>query len=60
MDPDYERFSKHEVQELDALLTKLMLYLQSVTDSEPDEKVVPKFALELTNLPSVEELLMRF
>jgi hypothetical protein len=34
MNPDYEKLSKYEVPELDALLTKLMLYLQSVTDSE--------------------------
>jgi hypothetical protein len=38
MNPDCEKLSKSEVHELDALLTKLMLYLQSVTDSEPDDK----------------------
>jgi hypothetical protein len=59
MNPDCEKLLKNEVPELDALLTKPMLYLQSVTDSEPDDKV-PKLNLELKNLPSEEELLRRF
>ena len=59
MNIEYERLSKNEVQELDALLTKLLLYLQSVSDSEPDDKV-PKLSLELKNLPSDEELLRIF
>lgn len=59
MNIDYEKLSNNEVQNLDALLAKLMLYLQSVSDSEPDDKV-PKLSLELKNLPSEEELLRRF
>ena len=59
MNIDYERLSKIEVQEIDDLLKKLMLYLQSLCDSELDDKD-PKLSLELTNLHSDEELLRRF
>ncbi|MEY3904058.1 MAG: hypothetical protein RL189_3364 [Pseudomonadota bacterium] len=54
-----ETLSKGELQELDALLTKLMLYLHSTTEPDPASKDPPSI-IDPEKIPSEEELLRRF
>jgi len=54
-----ETLSKSEFQELDALLTKLMLYLHSTTEPDRANKD-PPCMIDPEKIPSEEELLRRF
>jgi len=59
MKEHYETLSKSELYELDALLTKLMLYLHSTNEPDPARKD-PPCILDQEKIPSEEELLRRF
>ena len=59
MKEHYEKLSKSELYELDALLTKLMLYLHS-KPNPPLQAKIHSSSSTRKKIPSDEELLRRF